>query len=217
MWLWITLGLVVVLVVIAFLFGIVRYLGSIDNGLIEAASSVQNIGTDTDPLPGAVQSINTSLVGTDTSLKQVPDQAQQISAGLDKIADSLKLVDGSLKDTAGSLKDTNGTLGNISSVLVTVAGTTGDIDKSLDDTTDILVHVRDNAGKIEDTLEHAQHKDSEGTAAIAPRVDHANDVLSAVQHDTHTVVGQLIGVNKNLLAVCQSTLLAALPPFTCGV
>ncbi len=38
LWIWITLGILVVVVVIGFLIGIVRALGSINGGLVEASS-----------------------------------------------------------------------------------------------------------------------------------------------------------------------------------
>jgi methyl-accepting chemotaxis protein len=216
LWTWITLGILVVVVVIGFLLGIVRALGSINGGLVEAATSVSAIGKDADPLPGAIQSINNNLTGIDTSLKPIPGQAGQIGTGLNQIRDSLKMVDASLKNTAGSLVSTNGSLVDTTKILVGVAGSTSNISSSLSDTTNILKTVLNSAGKINDTLRAAQRRDSEGTELIPINVDRVNRVLDPVQDDTHTVVGQLRGVNQNLTAICQSPLLLALPPFTCG-
>lgn len=212
LWAWITVGVLVLVIVIGFLLAITRALSAIDDGLLEASTSVSAIGKDADPLPGAIQSINTNLTGTDDSLKQVPAQAGQISDGLGKIRDSLKLVDTSLKDTAGSLTDTGKSLTTTSSVLVGVAGSTGDIDRSLKDTTNILQDVRGRAGDIKDTLDKAETKDSRGTNLIPDNVKRINHVLEPAQDDTHLVVGQLIAVNQNLLGICDSPLLILLNP-----
>ncbi|MBV9313821.1 MAG: hypothetical protein JO100_08775 [Pseudonocardia sp.] len=216
LWIWITIGILVVVVVIGFLLGIVRALTSIDDGLAEASSSVKNIGQDADPLPNAIQMINGNLSAIDTALKPIPGQAGQIVTGLNKIRDSLKLVDASLKNTSGSLVDTNNSLVDTSKVLVGVAGTTGNINSSLVDTANILAVVYDRASGINSTLREAQRKETPGTSAIIGRVRHANDILQRVQDDTHTVTGQVRGVNQNLTAICQSPLLFALPPETCG-
>ena len=212
LWAWITVGVLVLVIVIGFLLAITSALSAIDDGLLEASTLVSAIGKDADPLPGAIQSINTNLTGTDGSLKAIPGQAGQISDGLGKIRDSLKLVDASLKDTAGSLTDTGKSLSTTSSVLVGVAGSTGDIDKSLKDTTNILQAVSDDAGKIKDTLHDAQRPGSRGTELIPINVKKVNDVLKPVQNDTHAVVGQLVAVNQNLLGICNSPLLILLAP-----
>ncbi|MGE3286588.1 MAG: hypothetical protein AB7J32_10865 [Pseudonocardia sp.] len=215
MWTWIALGILVVVVVIGFLIGITRALSSIDGGLFEAASSVENIGTNADPLPDALQKINEALTSIDETLKPVPGQATEIDAGLIKVKDSLAVVGPSLADTATSLVDTNTTLANTAGNLVHVAEVGGKIDSSLADTTDILKVVLDRARAIDDKLEGIQSEDSDGTADIVKHIDIANGALGNVRDDTKGIVGGLKDVNKNLSAICGSPLLVALPPGQC--
>jgi ABC-type transporter Mla subunit MlaD len=210
---WIVFGLLVVLTVIGYLIGIVHALSSINGGLVEAANSVTAIGGDADPLPASLQTINTNLSSIDGSLKPIPGQATDISGGLTRIRDSLKSVDASLKNSSGSLADTDNYLADTAHVLVGVAGTSGDISHSLTDTANVLDSVKDRAGHINDTLHHVQHQ---GTSPILGRVKDVNGILGPVQDDTHTVNGQLGGVNQNLTAICQSPVLMLLPPLTCG-
>jgi methyl-accepting chemotaxis protein len=210
------LGILVAVVVIGFLLGIVRALKVINEGLFEAASSVTAIGHDADPLPGALQSINTNLDGIDDSFKPINGQAGEINAGVSKIRDALTLVGGSLRNASGSLADTDHKLATASRLAVGIGGSTGDISRSLADTTNILESVLDSAGGIRDALRGAERAASLGTADALNRVNRVNEVLHPVQDDTHTVTGQLGGVNQNLTAICQSPLLLALPPQACG-
>jgi ABC-type transporter Mla subunit MlaD len=216
MWTWITLGILVAVVVIGFLLGIVRALNVVNGGLVEAASSVTAIGHDADPLPGALRTINTNLDGIDTSLKPFRSQAADIGGGLNKIRDTLEPLDAALRNASGSLAQTNHTLAATSPLLRGIAGSTGDISRSLSDTTNILESVRDAAARIRDTLDGAERADSLGFAEDLNRVDRVNHVLHPIQGDTHTTTRGLVGVNHNLTAICQSPLLLALPPLTCG-
>jgi hypothetical protein len=74
MWIFITLGLVVVIVVIGFLIGIVRALESIDNGLSTASNSVAGAAGDVQSLPDHIRAINSALSDIDTALKPIPGQ-----------------------------------------------------------------------------------------------------------------------------------------------
>jgi hypothetical protein len=216
MWTWITLGILVAVVVIGFLLGIVRALSVVNGGLVEAASSVTEIGHDADPLPGALRAINTNLDGIDTSLTPIRGQAEDIGGGLNKIRDTLQPLDTALRNASGALAQTNHTLAATSPLLLGIAGSTTDISGSLSDTTNILESVQDSATRIRDALNGSERADSLGFAEDLNRVDRVNHVLSPVRADTHTTTGELVGVNHNLTAICQSPLLLALPPHTCG-
>jgi len=104
-------------------------------------------------------------------------------------------------------------LANTAGNLVHVADVAGDIDSSLADTTDILKVVLDRARAIDDKLGGIRHSD--GTVAIVKHIEIANGALGDVRHDTKSIVGGLQDVNKNLTAICNTPLLAALPPHQC--
>jgi len=211
LWTWITLGILVVVVVIAFLIGIVRALNSIDAGLFEAASAVQGIGGDAAPLPGSIQVINSTLGEIDTALQPIQGQAGEIGSGLEQITNSLQQIDASLKDTdvslvdtSGSLVDTSGSLVDTSGTLVDIGNQTQQISGSLADTSNVLAGVRNMAGQIEGVLEESQNIDSLGTAGIPVRVGIANSVLGPAQSDTLNITGGLVDVNRNLTSICTS-------------
>ncbi|MDQ3587024.1 MAG: hypothetical protein M3375_01540 [Actinomycetota bacterium] len=148
LWVWITIGALVVVVVIGFLIGIVSSLSSIDDGLFEADQSVASIGGDVRPLPDYIQHINRDLTRIDKSLKPISGQADDILASLGSIRGRLGSVDASLvdtdaslSDTSASLVDTSGQLGNITSLLNDTAGQLGTISTSLIDTSDKLERI----------------------------------------------------------------------------
>jgi uncharacterized protein YoxC len=117
LWIFATLGLIVVVVVIGFLIGIVRALESIDNGLYTASSSVTGVTAQVRPLPDYIQRINSALTDVDTALKPIPGQVADVNASLQSIRGSARGIDTSLKDTSQSLINTSGALVNTSGAL----------------------------------------------------------------------------------------------------
>lgn len=125
LWIFATLGIIVVVVVIGFLIGIVRALESIDNGLYTASSSVTGVEADVRPLPDYIQTINSALADIDTALKPIPGQVADVNGSLQSIGGSARNTDGSLKNTSQSLSDTSGSLGNTSGALGNAAQSLG--------------------------------------------------------------------------------------------
>lgn len=108
LWIFTTLGLVVVIVVIGFLIGIVRALESIDDGLSTASNSVVGATGDVQSLPDYIEAINAALSDIDTALKPIPGQVADVADSLKSIRESVGGTDTSLQDTSQSLIDTSG-------------------------------------------------------------------------------------------------------------
>lgn len=117
LWIFTTLGLIVVVVVIGFLIGIFRALESIDDGLSTASNSVTGVTGNVEALPDYIRGINSALSDIDAALKPIPGQVADITDSLQSIRDSAGGADTSLKNTSQSLIDTSGSLQNTSTTL----------------------------------------------------------------------------------------------------
>ncbi len=198
MWVWIVIGILVVLVVVGFLIGIIRALESIDAALADTTSSVVGAGGDVQPLPAHIETVNNSLVEIDTSLKPIPAQADDVINSLTTIRTTLEQVDASLVDTSGSLVDTSGTLVNTSGSLVDTSG-------KLVDVSNLAQSILGIANEIEGVLEAAQApSDNLGTSDIWQRVQIANSVLLPARGDTANINASLVEVNKHLESICAA-------------
>lgn len=202
MYLWITIGLVVVGVVVGFLFGIAGNLEGINEGLEEAGEAVQGAEGDVKPLPAYISDINVSLVKVDAALDPLGSRADQVIDNLGSIDTTLGSVERSLNDTEGSLDTTEvrldrteGLLNTTEGLLDTTEARLDEVEATLDsvrgtlvDTVDILmatdaelnsglddlVSILSLAQRIERELELAQEFDSLGTNGIWRRVRFLN-------------------------------------------
>lgn len=205
LWTWVILGIIVVVVVIAFLLGIVSALTSIDSALAEADDAVSSIhgnvqgeGADPanlpegvepienpQPLPANVENINSNLSSIDGELAAIPGQADQIISALSTISGTLDSVDSSLAGTSSTLQGT---------------------DSSLADTSGMLQETLGIAESIRVTLEDVQAAEGQGTEDIWPRVDVANNVLTEANSDTGNILGELEQTDLHLESVCRTLL-----------
>lgn len=227
-WIFATIGLLVVVVVIGFLTGIVNALDSIDDGLKEADAAVVSVDGDARPLPDHVEDINANLAKIDGALKPISGQAGDILAALTSIDGSLQSVDGSLGNTAGSLSDTSGSLLSTSGTLrlvggqlVAIAGslrnTTSSLQStssslretstSLKGTSSVLVRVSGLVRSINGRLIQAQRQDSQGTNQIPLNVARVNRVLVPVEADATAINLALNPINAHLNSICRANVL----------
>lgn len=176
LWIWVTIGALVVVVVIGFLIGIVSSLSSIDDNLFEADAAVTGISGDAAPLPNSIETINKNLRLIDASLEPIPDQADTILSELGSIRGKLGTIDSSLGDTDASLVntdaslvDTSNQLGNITSLLVDTSGTLVTISGSLDDTSGTL-------------------------QGISPSLDDTSGMLQVISPSLKDTSGELVSV-----------------------
>lgn len=193
MWTWVIIGILVVLVVIAFLLGIISALTSIDDALAEADEAVSSIHGDVrgqpegldeefavedpQPLPDNIANINSNLTAIDGELAAIPGQADDIIAALSDIRGTLSSIDSSLAGTSGTLQGT---------------------DASLADTLGIAESIRVS---LNDTQ---SNPDNLGTDDIWQRVDVANGILTEANSDTTNILSELVETDGHLESICRS-------------
>ncbi len=216
LWIFTTLGLIVVVVVIGFLIGIVRALESIDHGLFTASSSVTGATGDVQPLPNYIETINSALTDIDTALKPIRSQVADTSASLQSIRGSAQSIDASLQDTSRSLINTSESLVSTSGTLEGASQSATSISRSLVDTSGVLLNVLGLVQGIDGTLESIQNADNRGTAVVPQQVTVINMLLQGIQNDTSTINLQLQETNRHLTSICTSSTLSLLPPFKCS-
>lgn len=227
-WTWIfgTILILVVVVVIGFLSGITSALNSIDKALGTTDATLTDVGGDADPLPGFIQDINGNLTAIDKSLKPVPGQGVSILNSLTGINGStgrvnaaLKNTSSSLLSTSSSLVDTSGTLTTISGSLVdtsgSLTGTTGvlrTILSSLRDTSGTLVTVNSRVRTINQVLRALRAPESQGVGAVPGLVTSINsgEALSGILSDTNKINAGLSDAEAHLTSICNSTAVKAL-------
>jgi hypothetical protein len=224
-WTWIfgTILILVVVVVIGFLSGITSALNSIDKALGTTDATLTNVGGDADPLPGYIQKINANLTDIDKALKPIPGQGVSILSSLTSINGSTGRVNAALGTTSSSLINTSdslvGTTGNLQTIdssLVdtsgSLVGTTGvlrTILRSLRDTSGVLVTVD---GRVKTINKQLRHVRSEGTAKVPTLVASINGSagLSGILSDTNKINAGLSDAEAHLTSICKSTAVQAL-------
>lgn len=220
-WTWIfgTILILVVVVVIGFLSGITSALNSINKALGTTDATLTDVGGDADPLPGYIAKINDNLTAIDKALKPVPGQGVAILDSLKSINGSTGRVNAALKNTSSSLLSTSSSLVDTTGKLQTIEGslkdTTGKLQvilPSLRDTSGVLVTVNGRVKSINTALHAANSADSQGVAAVIPLVDgiNADDAVAGILSDTHKINAGLRDAENHLTSICRSAVASLL-------
>jgi ABC-type transporter Mla subunit MlaD len=227
-WTWIfgTILILVVVVVIGFLSGITSALNSIDKALGTTDATLTDVGGDADPLPGYIQKINGNLTAIDKALKPVPGQGVailrsltsingstgRVNAALKNTSSSLLSTSSSLVDTSGTLTTISGSLTNTSGSLVTTTGGLRTILSSLRNTSGTLVTVNSRVRTINQVLRALRAPESQGVGAVPGLVSSINGAegLSGILSDTNKINAGLSDAEAHLTSICNSTAVKAL-------
>ena len=225
-WTWIfgTILILVVVVVIGFLSGITSALNSIDKALGTTDATLTDVGGDADPLPGYIQKINANLTDIDEALKPIPGQGVAILNSLTSINGSTGRVNAALETTSSSLLSTSSSLVDTTGTLQTISASLDDTEASLVDTTDtlgvILRSLRSTSGvlivvdgrvkTINQRLRQVQSASSQGTGAVPPLVTSINGSLGGILSDTNKINAGLTDAHNHLTSICKSTAVTAL-------
>lgn len=220
-WTWIfgTILILVVVVVIGFLSGITSALNSINKALGTTDATLTDVGGDADPLPGYIAKINDNLTAIDKALKPVPGQGVAILDSLKSINGSTGRVNAALKNTSSSLLSTSSSLVDTTGKLQTIEGslkdTTGKLQvilPSLRDTSGVLVTVNGRVKSINTALHAANSADSQGVAAVIPLVEgiNADDAVAGILSDTHKINAGLRDAENHLTSICRSAVASLL-------
>jgi len=227
-WTWIfgTILILVVVVVVGFLSGITSALNSIDKALGTTDATLVDVGGDADPLPGFIQDINGNLTAIDKALKPVPGQGVSILNSLTAINGSTGRVNAALKNTSSSLLSTSSSLVDTSGTLTTVSGSLVDTSGSLTTTTGglrtilsglreisgTLVTVNGRVRTINQVLRAARSPESQGVGAVPGLVSSINgsEGLSGILSDTNKINSGLSDAEAHLTSICGSTAIQTL-------
>jgi methyl-accepting chemotaxis protein len=227
-WTWIfgTILILVVVVVIGFLSGITSALNSINKALGTTDATLTDVGGDADPLPGYIQKINGNLTAIDKALKPVPGQGVailrsltsingstgRVNAALKNTSSSLLSTSSSLVDTSGTLTTISGSLTNTSGSLVTTTGGLRTILSSLRNTSGTLVTVNSRVRTINQVLRALRAPESQGVGAVPGLVSSINGAegLSGILSDTNKINAGLSDAEAHLTSICNSTAVKAL-------
>jgi hypothetical protein len=242
LYVWIAIGVVVMVTVSVFLIAISNSLRSIDRGLDRTQAPVSGVRSDVDPLPADIDRVNDALAQIRTQLKPLPGQARTVGDNLGAIDTSLVQGEGALAHTADTLDHTDGALASTSRELSTTSGrlldtasTLSATQKSLADVAGTLSTLSDTlsttltlTGAIEQRLVAAQRPRSDGTGAIWRHVQVLNGGrfapggpinsrgLPAVESDARQTNVALVQVNAHLQSICESVPLTSLAQLGAG-
>ena len=225
-WIFATILILVVVVVIGFLSGITSALSSIDNALGTTDETLVEVNDDADPLPDYVKTINGNLTAIDKALKPVPGQGVAILGSLTSIKGStgrvnenLKTVDSSLVDTSSHARHRRRSARDHHELAGRHVGLVEGHDHRAPDD---QPQPRQHRGRAGQRL-HARQADQRRAARRPVREqrrhrgspaarDEDQRTLDAVNKDTTPINVGLNHTHDHLTSICKSTLLNPLGP-----
>jgi hypothetical protein len=196
---WASLGMIVVLVVIAYLIFISNALANINDNLAVASKSVSDVGGNTKTLPGQIGTINANLTKINDSLFGIVPQTVTVRNNLTAIESNLVPTNNSLSSTAPHLV-------NVASNLTATVGSLGTVTSALADTSSLLHSILHSTGDIQGNLVGIDGKDNtHGVRGINTLIESVNGTLNGTESDLGNVLRTLHTINGHLYNVCRST------------
>jgi uncharacterized phage infection (PIP) family protein YhgE len=200
---WILLGVVVALVVIAYLILISNSLAGINAHLGSAANSVSNVYGSAKTLPDQIQTVNQNLTAIDNSLKSIPADAEKIRANLTSVKDHGVAINTSLTSSNSQLAAVASDLSSSVPLLNTTAS-------KLVDTSGLLRSILKSTSAIDTNLVAAKGNGPAGVLRINSTVESINGGLQPSLSDLNSILAGLGSINGHLTGVCNSAAVSAL-------
>lgn len=200
---WILLGVVVALVVIAYLILISNSLAGINAHLGSASKNVTNVYGDAKTLPGQIATVNQNLTAIDKSLKSIPTDAEKIRANLTSVKSHGLAIN-------KSLTSTNSELAAVATDLSTSVPLLNNTASKLADTSGLLSSILKSTSAISSNLKQVKGTGQASVFTINSTVKAINAGLQPTEADLGDILGGLTSINGHLTAVCTSTAVEAL-------
>lgn len=223
LWTWIAVALIFAVVLLGFLVGIIRSLGSVDGHLRDASAAVTTTHGNVATLPDVLEELKLTLDRIALGQARIPKAADETVTTLSSIQDLLAKLDGSLDRTQASLGPTSrslsGTARSLSRTTSPVEGAAralvqtsrgaSRIRAELAEVAMGLARVQNVVSRTRVALRSAQARQSLGTAAIPPRLRSVNRDLRGIHRNAagiHTSIG---GINEHLVSICGARVFSA--------
>lgn len=206
MYIWITVGSVVAIVVIIFLIFINTTLRNINGDLVVTAANVvgpDGIEGDVGDLPTQIEKVSGTLVVIEGSVKPIPTQVNTIidllkslDSNVGQIDPAVARIDGNVRTILGDLRSIEGNVGGISGVVKSVDPALIDITKTLDTITKTVV-------SLQGVLRDVQVAGKGSTQDIIVQLDRIQGLVNGLKSDTGNILGDLGDINTDLKGICN--------------
>lgn len=206
MYIWVTVGAVVAIVVIIFLIFINTTLRNINGDLVVTTSNLVGdnaIEGDVIDLPTQIEKVSGTLVTIEGSVKPIPSQVntvigilQSIDGNLGKVDPTLKSITSNVGGIVGNLNSIGGSLNGIDGVVKAVDPALVDISKTLDSITRTVENLKG-------VLNDAQLAGKGSTQDIIAQIDKIEGLVNGLKSDTGNILGGLTDINVHLKGICN--------------
>jgi len=207
MYIWVTVGATVAVVVILFLIFINTTLRNINGDLVVTTSNLvgdQAIEGDVVDLPTQIEKVSGTLVTIEGSVKPIPSQVNTILGLLGSIDGNLAKVDPTLKGITSNVGGIVNNLNSIGGSLTSIGGVVKNVDPALVDISRSLDNITKTVVSLKGVLNEVQLAGKGSTQDIIVQIDRILGLVDGLKSDTGNILGGLTDVNGYLDGICKN-------------